>query len=315
MKLGPVAISMKTLNRALSVNVLWFILPLACAGMLVWAGLEYFAISSTEIVAERWPDVFLIPQNYVGSIRVDYGIPGTPPLPIRNGCYIYKIPSSGYLRTSSALPEDGLAKDEYYYVGAKQNILLDASGGKSSLVWGDTFISGSDNGMPVSTYRWLFVGTEKVVSFSSVYRHMGRLNPTAVNARFKGQNLSDSDYKGRDFSRRNLVGANLTNSGFEKANLRSANLMYALLAAGMSFADLRCANLRETDIVEGTWEGTDCRGADLRGARILGVDLHSAKLAGANLQDAIYTKETKWPKGFDPKKHGAKMISSQPPSF
>jgi uncharacterized protein YjbI with pentapeptide repeats len=48
-------------------------------------------------------------------------------------------------------------------------------------------------------------------------------------------------------------------------------------------------------------------GADLSGADLRGVDLSGAHLEGARLVGAIYNDDTRWPGGFDPHTHGARL--------
>jgi uncharacterized protein YjbI with pentapeptide repeats len=60
-------------------------------------------------------------------------------------------------------------------------------------------------------------------------------------------------------------------------------------------ADLRYADLRGADLTE-----TELNQADLRGTNLAGAKLDGAKLAGA-----VYDRHTRWPAGFDPRKHGA----------
>jgi uncharacterized protein YjbI with pentapeptide repeats len=50
-------------------------------------------------------------------------------------------------------------------------------------------------------------------------------------------------------------------------------------------------------------EGADLTRADLRGADLTGADL------GADLGDARYDANTRWPAGFDPRKHGAILMT------
>jgi hypothetical protein len=47
-------------------------------------------------------EVWLIPEGYVGWLRLDYSVQGAQPLPIENGCLIVRLPRTGRLQTSSA---------------------------------------------------------------------------------------------------------------------------------------------------------------------------------------------------------------------
>jgi hypothetical protein len=59
-------------------------------------------------------EVWLIPQGYVGWLRLDYAVSGAPPLAIENGRYIVRLPSSGRIRTSSA-NRPLIDQNEYFF--------------------------------------------------------------------------------------------------------------------------------------------------------------------------------------------------------
>jgi hypothetical protein len=62
---------------------------------------------------------YLIPNGYVGHVRIDFGVVGAPPLPLENEFFLLRIPSTGHLQTSTAL-ETGSVTDEFYYVIGNQ---------------------------------------------------------------------------------------------------------------------------------------------------------------------------------------------------
>lgn len=102
---------------------------------------------------------FLIPDGYVGWVRVEFQTPGFPPVPAEQGHHIFRIPSEGMLRTSS--PERyGWGKDEYFYVvnGGLRKLPTDVASGR--LVWGQ--INGEQGGAAgPRQYEEFFVGTEQ----------------------------------------------------------------------------------------------------------------------------------------------------------
>ena len=106
----------------------------------------------------RRPTRFLIPEGYVGWVRIDFGIKDTPPLPIEDGFYLIKIPASGRLQTSTEI-EYGTAKDEnYYYSGDSRRLLKVTGWGSGGMIWGD--FTGSDVDSK-GAYLYSFVGTEE----------------------------------------------------------------------------------------------------------------------------------------------------------
>src|SRR5262249_22302655 len=57
----------------------------------------------------------LIPEGYIGWVRVEYGVPSAPPFETVNGRHVLRIPQSGFARTSSSF-EPGIQSDVYDYV-------------------------------------------------------------------------------------------------------------------------------------------------------------------------------------------------------
>ena len=118
---------------------------------------------------------------------------------------------------------------------------------------------------------------------------------------------------GTDLPGASLHGADLPFADLTAANLRGANLY----AADMTCAQLPMANLCEADLRQATLYGADLYGADLRnaaleGAWLGGADLCEANLAGSRLKHALYDADTRWPEGFDPIAHGARMVVLRP---
>ena len=101
---------------------------------------------------------FLIPEGYSGWIRVEFEIPGAPPLPQDGGQTVIKIPPSGSLQTSS--PEQyGWASDSYaFYSSGRERPIPDSGAGR--LIWGK--INGEASGSSGRRkYEELFVGTQQ----------------------------------------------------------------------------------------------------------------------------------------------------------
>jgi uncharacterized protein DUF6843 len=103
---------------------------------------------------------FLIPEGYVGWVRVEFQVPGAPPLPVEGTEYLFKFPRSGLLRTSSA-EEYGWAKDHYFYYSEKgARILRNTGSGGGGLIWGK--VNAEESGpLGKRKYEEFFVGTEQ----------------------------------------------------------------------------------------------------------------------------------------------------------
>jgi hypothetical protein len=108
-----------------------------------------------------------------------------------------------------------------------------------------------------------------------------------------------------------LPGANLREAdlGWQlliAANLEGACLDEALLEGAIfERANLRGVTLRNAYCLLAQFTGADLTDADLTGAMLKVADLYGAELGGATLTGAIYDASTRWPRGFDPERHGA----------
>jgi len=102
---------------------------------------------------------FLIPDGYVGWVRIEFQVAGAPPTPVEHGQSVFRIPADGLLRTSS--PEKfGWGKDGYYYVSGSGVRRLSTDAAHGRLVWGQ--INGEHGGpFGPRQYEEFFVGTEQ----------------------------------------------------------------------------------------------------------------------------------------------------------
>jgi hypothetical protein len=120
---------------------------------------------------------FLIPEGYVGWVRVEFLIKDAPALPIEGGECVFKFPASGLLRTGSS-EEYGWAKDHYFYYSEKgTRMLLDTAPGGGGLIWGK--INGEESGSQGKRkYEEFFVGTEQ--QFGEQTRGEHNFGPSAL---------------------------------------------------------------------------------------------------------------------------------------
>jgi hypothetical protein len=119
---------------------------------------------------ERRPNRYLIPEGYVGWVKVYFNVKDAPELSIEDGRYLLKFPLSGILKTSSDI-EFGWAEDEYfYYAGDERHSLKITGWGEGGMVWGgynssslnvvDGNFSTEALGGKKDVYAGMFVGTE-----------------------------------------------------------------------------------------------------------------------------------------------------------
>lgn len=119
--------------------------------------LSLVSVAATCQDQTRRPSRYLIPQGYVGWVRIDFNIKDSPPLPLEAGFYLFKFPESGRIQTSSNM-EYGAAPDEhYYYAGDDRKALRSSGWGGGGLIWAG-FNGGAQGAKEVHEY--FFVGTE-----------------------------------------------------------------------------------------------------------------------------------------------------------
>lgn len=101
---------------------------------------------------------FLIPENYTGWVRVEFGVSGAKSLPIEAGQAVAKFPVSGVLSTSSPA-QYGWAKDFYFYY-SDAGVRPLPSSGPGRMIWGKINAEESA-GSGKREYEEFFVGTER----------------------------------------------------------------------------------------------------------------------------------------------------------
>jgi hypothetical protein len=135
---------------------------------------------------------------------------------------------------------------------------------------------------------------------------------TYLTARFVGRGAS---LRGASLPRMNLRGADLSGADLRDANLAATDLREATLMR----ADLRGARLEGAALTGARLGGANLYGADLRSACLDGTDLRGTDLRRAVLEccgdarrtteqgGARYDASTRWPEGFIPEGHGARL--------
>ena len=158
--------------------------------------------------------------------------------------------------------------------GEDQPVIAPDTNALASTDFTDAILSGADlSGLDLTNTR-------------IEYTVMERANFTG--ARFGDMNNIDAD--GSDLSGAFLQNAQLSNVSLRGANLSGAHLSHA----GLGGEDPPSAVYNED-----LYGPVDLRGADLRSA-----DLSHADMTGAILTGAIADSRTRWPPGFDARRHG-----------
>src|SRR5579871_63869 len=99
---------------------------------------------------------FLIPEGYVGWLRLECNVEGAPARSATNGVSTYKLPPDGVLRTSCVMPDAGLKKEYFFYSadGAVSRVPSDYWSDRG-LIWGE--YEGTRKG--VRSFLGFFVGS------------------------------------------------------------------------------------------------------------------------------------------------------------
>jgi len=87
--------------------------------------------------------------------------------------------------------------------------------------------------------------------------------------------------------------------GMDLSNADLSHKTYELSGKDLSNADLRGSRLNSSRLRK-----SNLTNADLRNAILYGTDLAGAILTGTKLEGASWDGGTKWPDGFDPRRHG-----------
>lgn len=126
-------------------------------------------VSCADREHERRPSRYLIPDGYVGWVKIYFEVSDAPTLPIEDEHYLFVFPPTGIIKTSSK-EEFGVSSydDYYYFVGNKRQPLKQTVWGAGGMIWGGH--TGSD-------FQGFFVGTESQYRMYAAYQDKpGRVN-------------------------------------------------------------------------------------------------------------------------------------------
>ncbi|ETT53534.1 hypothetical protein MKZ07_00650 [Paenibacillus sp. FSL P4-0338] len=110
---------------------------------------------------KRNPNLYLIPNNYVGWVQIIYNQEGFNAIEKNNGKNIFTIPESGVLKTSTPDPEYGISFEEFYYYDEQnKQQKLDVDQMIHHHTIGDGESVSSSGKIEGPTVQRFFVGTE-----------------------------------------------------------------------------------------------------------------------------------------------------------
>lgn len=136
-------------------------LPYVCCVHLLLTLMALRIGSCDQDEAKRRPVKYLIPEGYVGWVKISFQVANAAELPIEGNQYLVRIPETGVLKTSSQI-EYGWAKDQYCYYTAQSTRDLRVTGwGGGGMIWGNFNGKEFNDNQQVQTYLQFFVGTEE----------------------------------------------------------------------------------------------------------------------------------------------------------
>ena len=109
---------------------------------------------------------YLIPDSYVGWVRIDFEVEGAPLAPIQNDQYVFRFGCDGSIRTSYPI-EEGSAHDQYFYYSTAGLTPLQVTGfGRGGMIWQPEVNRERADGKPDAVSQYFFVGTEQQYQMS-----------------------------------------------------------------------------------------------------------------------------------------------------
>lgn len=165
-----------------------------------------------------------------------------------------------------------------------------------------------------------FVGLWQMDKARQAFRSALALDPKSAKAK-KGLDqvhIYESEYGKVDTDRTDFSDVDLRGMDFSNTNLAGRDFSRATGSTKFDGARLRNIKARGADLAGSSFVGADLRGADLshaqlqeasfRYAQLADADLSGADLGGTVLDGATYSRQTKWPDGFNPKMHKIKLV-------
>lgn len=134
------------------------LLLITCA--LALGLLALLNVAGSSPLRDKYPYRFLIPEGYVGWVRIDFNVKDAPPLPVEDGFYVVKIPDTGRLKTS--LQDTLTRRDEFYYFADDTKYPLSINSQNPTCMiqqrfWGPPLGHATPN-----HYRYFFVGPREI---------------------------------------------------------------------------------------------------------------------------------------------------------
>lgn len=107
----------------------------ALFGIAAVAGTLLLFLAVWGEAGNRSLHLYVLPENFTGEMKVEFGVAGEPPLLMEDGAYVYLLPASGKMRTSTPFKAGEI---RFYYA--------EQSGGRRQFGAGDGRVHGGVTG-------------------------------------------------------------------------------------------------------------------------------------------------------------------------
>jgi beta-lactamase regulating signal transducer with metallopeptidase domain/uncharacterized protein YjbI with pentapeptide repeats len=136
--------------------------------------------------------------------------------------------------------------------------------------------------------------------------HLKGLNLQQAN--LSNVSLTNAVIEGSDFGKANFSGVNACDIKINGTKLNGADFENANLCDGRFYGNvLDHVNFKYANLVDAVLSGCTIKNCDFRNANLCGTNFTGCTLEKCNFKDAIASEDTKFPNGFDPRKHGIKI--------
>jgi hypothetical protein len=104
---------------------------------------------------------YLIPDGYIGWVKIEYKVSDAPALPVEDGYKLMKFPPDGRLQTSNGIEYEAYEPNYFYYAGDEKKRLPVTGWGGGGMIWGGFNGSRQVLNQPATTHEYFFVGSEE----------------------------------------------------------------------------------------------------------------------------------------------------------
>ena len=139
----------------------FFMKPFSALSVVLLAMTVFSSFGGSQ-ERRRRPSRYLIPEGYIGWVKLNFRVNEAPALPMEGDHYLFKFPSTGVLETSSDIEYGSALNHYFYYCGDTRRKLTLTTWDGGGMIWGGyTGWSGNNFAERTDVREGFFVGTEE----------------------------------------------------------------------------------------------------------------------------------------------------------